>query len=105
MLGFILANSGGAHRDVTRLLLATERPVYLALLLFAGAAWSPGSVDLLFIAPLFVLVRLGGPIPRGRDRRQACGAPELRTAGLGRGLLAQGGLGGRHRGQLRPGLP
>ena len=42
VLGFILVNSGSAHRDVTRLLLSTERPVYLALLLFAGAAWSPG---------------------------------------------------------------
>jgi hypothetical protein len=40
VLGFVLANSGGAHRDVSRLLLATERPVYLALLVFAGAAWS-----------------------------------------------------------------
>src|ERR671921_434759 len=59
ILGFILVNSGSAHRDVTRLLLSTERPVYLALLLFAGAAWSPGSVDLLFIAPLFVAIRLG----------------------------------------------
>src|ERR687890_2421468 len=58
VLGFILANSGSAHRDVTRLLLSTERPVYLALLLFAGAAWSPESADLLFIAPLFVLIRL-----------------------------------------------
>ena len=29
VLGFILANSGSSHRDVTRMLLATERPVYL----------------------------------------------------------------------------
>src|SRR5918994_889345 len=56
VLGVILVNSGGAHRDVARLLLSTERPVYLALLLFAGAAWSSGPVDLLFIAPLFVLI-------------------------------------------------
>ena len=93
VLGFILVNSGSAHRDVTRLLLLTERPVYLALLLFAGAAWSPGSVDLLFIAPLFVLIRvfsrfLGGAIAGGHV------APlELRAPGLGRGLLALGGIG------------
>ncbi len=93
VLGFILANSGNTHRDVTRLLLATERPVYLALLLFAGAAWSPGSVDLLFIAPVFVLVRLGSRWFGGRVAGHHVAPPRLRTAGLARGLLAQGGIG------------
>ena len=65
VLGFILANSGGTHRDVTRLLLVTERPVYLALLIFAGAAWSPSSPELLFIAPLFVIVRLAARFSGG----------------------------------------
>ena len=93
ILGFILVNSGSAHRDVTRLLLSTERPVYLALLLFAGAAWSPGSVDLLFIAPLFVAVRLGARTLGGRLAGLHVAPSELRTAGLGRGLLALGGVG------------
>ena len=92
VLGFILANSGGAHRDVTRLLLATERPVYLALLVFAGAAWSPESVDLLFLAPAFVLVRLVARFFGGRVAAEHVAPPELRTPGLARGLLAQGGL-------------
>jgi hypothetical protein len=92
VLGFILANSGSSHRDVTRLLLATERPVYLALLIFAGAAWSPGSVDLLFIAPLFVIVRLAARYFGGRVAGLHVAPPELRTPGLARGLLAQGGL-------------
>ena len=68
VLGFILANSGSAHRDVTRLLLSTERPVYLALLLFAGAAWSPSCEG----APLHrAPVRpdsAGSAVPRGPDR-------------------------------------
>ena len=91
VLGFILANSGGSHRDVTRLLLATERPVYLALLVFAGAAWSPESVDLLFLAPAFVARPARGQILRrsGRGRaRGAAGAPDpsagSRPAGPGR---------------------
>jgi hypothetical protein len=92
VLGFILANSGSSHRDVTRLLLATERPVYLALLIFAGAAWSPGSVDLLFIAPLFVIVRLAARFFGGRVAGLHVAPPELRNPGLARGLLAQGGL-------------
>ena len=93
ILGFILANSGSAHRDVTRLLVSTERPVYLALLLFAGAAWSPGSADLLFIAPLFVLVRLAARYLGGRVAGTSVAPPELRTHDLWRGLLAQGGIG------------
>jgi hypothetical protein len=92
VLGFILANSGGAHREVTRLLLATERPVYLALLVFAGAAWSPESVDLLFLAPAFVLVRLAARFFGGRVAGELVAPPELRTPRLARGLLAQGGL-------------
>lgn len=93
VLGVILVNSGGAHRDVTRLLLSTERPVYLALLLLAGAAWSPGSVDLLFIAPLFVLIRVGARFLGGTIAGGQVAPPELRAKGLGRGLLALGGLG------------
>lgn len=92
VLGFILANSGSSHRDVARLLLATERPVYLALLLFAGAAWSPGTADLLFIAPLFVVVRLAARFFGGRVAGRQVAPLGLRAPGLGRGLLAQGGL-------------
>jgi hypothetical protein len=93
ILGFILANSGSAHRDVARLLLATERPVYLALLIFAGAAWSPGSADLLFIAPVFVMVRLAARFLGGWVAGGLSAPPELRNPRLGRGLLAQGGIG------------
>lgn len=92
VLGFILANSGSSHRDVNRMLLATERPVYLALLLFAGAAWSPGTVDLLFVAPIFVIVRLTARFVGGRVAGQYAAPPGLRTAGFARGLLSQGGL-------------
>jgi hypothetical protein len=92
VLGFILANSGAAHRDVTRLLAATERPVYLALLVFAGAAWSPASVDLLFLAPAFVLIRLVARFVGGRVAGDLVAPPALRSPRMARGLLAQGGL-------------
>jgi hypothetical protein len=92
ILGFILANSGSAHRDVARLLLATERPVYLALLIFAGAAWSPGSRELLFIAPVFVLIRLAARFFGGWLAGARVAPPVLRTPRFGRALLAQGGI-------------
>jgi hypothetical protein len=91
VLGFILANSG-AHRDVTRLLLNTERPVYLALLIFAGAAWSPSSPELLFVAPLFVLIRLAARFSGGWVAGALSAPPPLRMPWLGRALLAQGGI-------------
>jgi hypothetical protein len=91
VLGFILANSG-AHRDVTRLLLNTERPVYLALLIFAGAAWSPSSAELLFVAPLFVLIRLAARFAGGWIAGSLSAPPPLQTPWLGRALLAQGGI-------------
>lgn len=92
VLGFILANSGSAHRDVTRLLLSTERPVYLALLVFAGAAWSLTSPQLLFVAPLFVLIRLCARLFGGWLAGGLVAPPEVRTPRLGRALLAQGGI-------------
>jgi hypothetical protein len=107
VLGVILVNSGGAHRDVARLLLSTERPVYLALLLLAGAAWSPDSAELLFIAPLFVLIRVGARFLGGAIAGGHVAPTRLRTAGLGRGLLALGGLGvalAVNYGQVYPGL-
>jgi hypothetical protein len=92
VLGFILTNTGSAHRDVTRLLRTTERPVYLALLIFAGAAWSPGPRELLFIAPVFVLIRLSARLAGGWLAGTQVVPAELKTPRLGRALLAQGGL-------------
>jgi hypothetical protein len=92
ILGFILANSGSAHRDVTRLLHTTERPVYLALLIFAGAAWNPTSPELLFIAPVFVIIRLVARFLGGWLAGGVVAPPGLRNPRIGRALLAQGGL-------------
>ncbi len=92
VLGFILSNSGSAHQDVTRLLLATERPVYLALLIFAGAAWSPQPSTLLFLIPFFVVIRLAARLAGGWVAGWYVAPPELRTPRLGRAFLAQGGI-------------
>jgi hypothetical protein len=92
VLGFILANSGSAHRDVTRLLLATERPVYLALLIFAGAAWSPGSPELLFVAPVFVVIRLAARFLGGWVAGGLVAPRELKNPRISRALLTQGGI-------------
>jgi hypothetical protein len=77
---------------VVRLLVATERPVYLALLVFAGAAWTPGAPNLLFIAPLFVFIRLLARFTGGWVAGSLVAPPGLRNPRMGRALLAQGGI-------------
>jgi hypothetical protein len=93
VLGFVLANTGNAHRDVARLLSATERPVYLILLIFAGAAWSPVGARLLFLVPAFVAIRLLARLAGGWIGGTVAAPPELRAPRMGRGLMALGGLG------------
>ncbi len=93
VLGFILANTGNAHRDVSRLLARTERPVFLALLIFAGAAWSASAPELWFIAPAFIGIRLAARYVGGRFAGTVSAPPQLRIPELGRALLAQGGFG------------
>ncbi|HEU4763062.1 MAG TPA: hypothetical protein VFS28_00300 [Gemmatimonadales bacterium] len=93
VLGLVLANTGSAHDRVTRLLSATERPVYLALLIFAGAAWRPDHLELLWVAVAFVGIRLGARFVGGRAAGTSSREPVLRAPAMWRGLLAQGGLG------------
>jgi predicted Kef-type K+ transport protein len=93
ILGFILANTGKAHTAARELLAGTERPVYLALLIFAGAAWSSAHVDLLYLAPVFVGLRLVARLIGGRVAGTLAAPAPLRSPSLGRALLAQGGIG------------
>jgi hypothetical protein len=51
------------------------------------------ATALLFIAPLFVAIRLAARTLGGRVAGLHVAPPELRTPGLGRGLLALGGVG------------
>lgn len=92
VLGVMLANSGSAHREVRRFLESSARPVYLALLIFAGAAWRPGALELLFVAPAFVAVRILARLGGGWLAGTWAAPPALREPRYGRALLAQGGL-------------
>ncbi len=93
ILGFILTNTGRAHPDVRQFLARTERPVYLALLVFAGAAWHLPATTVLYLVPAFVGVRLLARLVGGWTAGVAAAPPSLRAPRLGRALLAQGGIG------------
>lgn len=93
ILGVILANTAGGERNATRVLRGTERPVYLALLIFAGAAWAPEDLSLLFLAPLYVAIRLAARLAGGWLAGRMVAPEELSDARLGRALLSQGPIG------------
>jgi len=92
VLGVMLANSGSTHREVRRFLESSARPVYLALLIFAGAAWRPGALELLFLAPAFIAIRVLARLGGGWLAGTWAAPPALREPRYGRALLAQGGL-------------
>lgn len=93
ILGFVLVNTGRAHEDVRQFLVNTERPVYLALLVFAGATWTAPVRGLLFVAPAFIGARLLGRWLGGWLAGRWVAPPALRAPAMGRALLAQGALG------------
>lgn len=93
VLGVVLANTGSTHEAVARLLAATERPLYLALLILAGASWYPDGAGLVWLALAFVGIRLLARLAGGRAAGTAAQDPALRAPSMWRALLAQGGLG------------
>ncbi|MGH7591490.1 MAG: hypothetical protein ACREL2_08615 [Gemmatimonadales bacterium] len=93
VLGVVLANTGSTHEAVARLLVATERPLYLALLILAGASWHPDGAGLAWVALAFVGIRLLARLAGGRAAGTAAQDPALRAPSMWRALLAQGGLG------------
>lgn len=65
IVGIVLAQSQRNYQKVTRVLVLAEKPIYLMLLIFAGAMWHlPDSMELLlifgFIATRYVAKYLGG---------------------------------------------
>ena len=58
-LGLVLVNTASSGPSVHKTLIKTQRPMYLVLLIFAGAMWTPPPL-LAFVSVLvgFVIVRL-----------------------------------------------
>jgi Kef-type K+ transport system membrane component KefB len=92
LLGAVLGNSAQAHQRLEQLLARTAQPVYLVLLIFAGAAWSRAAGPIWFWFA-FVAIRLLARLIGGRVGGTATADPALHSPWLGRALLTQGGLG------------
>lgn len=93
LVGVVLGNSAQVHERIVKLLLRIAQPVYLVLLIFAGAAWRPAGTAALWFVFAFVGVRLLARLIGGRVGGTASEDPELHAPWLGRVLLTQGGLG------------
>ena len=93
LLGVVLGNSAQAHVGLERLIAKTVQPIYLVLLIFAGAAWRSSGGDLVWTAFAFVGVRLVARLIGGRVGGTASDDPALHAPWLGRALMTQGGLG------------
>ena len=93
VLGFILANSGSAHRDVTRLLLAHRAPGLPRAAALRRRGLEPGLGGPAVHRAALRAHPARCPLPRGRDRRRHVAPPGFGPPALGRGLLALGGIG------------
>jgi len=93
LVGVVLGNSAQVHEQIVKHLLRVAQPVYLVLLIFAGAAWRPPGWEALWLVFAFVGVRLIARLIGGRVGGTASDEPEFHAPWLGRALLTQGGLG------------
>lgn len=97
MLGIILGNTSRVREVLVEVLESIEKPVFVVVLVFAGAAWNLQAAVAAWptafgLAALYLVVRAAGKRAGGYATYVASDAPELLSSRLGNGLLAQGGV-------------
>ena len=93
LLGAMLANTRRNRGEIRQALGRVERPLYFVLLVFAGAAWDPGTIAWWIVPALvFVVVRAVAKLGAARLAALFNGLTELLGRRWGRALLGQGGL-------------
>lgn len=90
VLGVVLVNVADDSEAILAVLERTAQPMYIVLLLFAGAMWTPVPWWGWAFAALFVALRIAAKMLGGLGASFALGSDTRRD--LGRGLLAQGGV-------------
>jgi len=92
LVGLILVNTSPARAEIKQVLGRVERPLYFALLVFAGAAWQPGALASVVVVVAFRVGRVGGGLLGGGGGGAWAGGWAVLGAGGARALLGQGGL-------------
>ncbi len=91
MMGIVVVNVSRAKERVIETLVHAERPVYMILLVFAGAIWRVGDPTLFLLAVVYLLVRSVGKLVGGYiSVHGLAGIPSPGSVGLT--LISQGGI-------------
>ncbi|NIQ39847.1 MAG: hypothetical protein GTN81_14855 [Proteobacteria bacterium] len=91
IMGVVVVNVSGAKERVFETLTVAERPVYLILLVLAGAMWRVGEPALFLMAGAYWSVRLIGKLAGGYLAiHRLARIPSPRAVGLT--LISQGGI-------------
>jgi hypothetical protein len=91
--GAMLVNTTRQRNEISAALFRVERPLYFALLIFAGATWRP-SAQTAWILPvgLFLVARVLGKVGGSRLATRLNDMMPALGPDWGRALLGQGGL-------------
>lgn len=96
ILGFMLANTSRIREQLLEVLQSVEKPVYVLLLVFAGAAWNwKGGYPwyaYVGLAGVYIWLRYLGKIVGGFVAYKTSEDPEKLARRIGFGLLSQGGV-------------
>lgn len=92
LIGAILINTSHNRTAISTALHRVQRPLYLVLLIFAGAAWRPSMQAALVPILAYVIIRLGAKLGAARIATLLGG--NVRELGLnwGRALMGHGSL-------------
>lgn len=90
--GAVIANLSPSRRRVYSILQTWERPIYVVVLLLAGALLGAASWIALPLAGVYVAVRGSAKYFGGRIARRAVSLPFRPPAATGVGLVPQGGI-------------
>lgn len=91
-LGVFLVNTRREKDRIFSLLIWAEKPLYLLLLVFLGASWTPGGLYQILLAAGYILIRLGGKLVSGLTASVVYRGRGFTPPYLGMGLLEQGGV-------------
>jgi uncharacterized membrane protein YeaQ/YmgE (transglycosylase-associated protein family) len=93
LIGALLVNTTRNRDEIREALMRVERPFYFVLLIFAGAAWDPGTTAWWIIPALvFLVTRTFTKLASARLAARLNGMIPLLGPHWGRALLGQGGL-------------
>lgn len=95
VLGILLANTSSNRGRLLDVLQSVEKPIYVVLLVFAGASWDFTGQRwyvLLALTAVYILLRYTGKVVGGWLAYITSGRPELSARRAGQGLISHGGL-------------